>query len=543
LAHAGAAREHWNELNIGPYYLDYQSDEIAARNALDQAEQLRWVLSGLLEAKDLPSLWPIRLIVTKKNAGRGLITRDGQYIAALGPGEKPPLAAIAGVLLDANTPRLPAEAESGLQALLGTIEAHGSKVTWGGPPPNPDLAFARMQLFATKFEYTLSFHIFVAALKSGSSIRVAEQNAFGKNPDVLEKEAADRLAAGQWDAVAVSGRPLDPKRDFGVHDVDAAYVGAYLAAATLDSDPKGAEAAFKQAVEAGGAAMPVGYEGLADLAKRDGRDPLEELEDAMRAGSTSAPVYVAAAKGKPPQEALVLLKKAILYNPKWAEPVYQEAQLQPADTEADRIAKEALLKQALALDPRRTDIWIDLAHLQANDGHAALSQGSWLRAAESASTPAEKKRIEDMAASTEEDRLNAAEAERKREREAAIADDQRAQDAELARIKAAEDKANANLNGSGDDPTPEKVVPWEDTLPKKTVRGQLVKVDCVRGGARLSVRDRTGKTVLLFLQKPADAGLDCAAPPSAPRKVTVAYAVDPDEAAHTAGRVLSMQYQ
>jgi hypothetical protein len=536
-------RERWNELNIGPFYVDVQGEEAAARNDLDAMEQVRWVLGGLLESKDLPSLWPIRVIVTKNAAGSpGIVSASGQSISVLAPSGKPALGDVAGVLLDANTPRLPPDAESGLRALFSTLEAHGSRVTWGGPVARPNLAFARMQLFATKFEYTLSFHVFVSALKNGSSIRVAEENAFGKSPETLEKEAAEQLATGHWEPATVSGRPLDPKRDFGEHQVDAAYVGAYLAFATMQSDPRGAETAYKEAVEAGGAAMPLGYEGLAAIAKRDGKDPQPELEDAIRAGSMSAPVYVAAAQGKPPEEALALLKKAIIYNPKWSEPVYQEAQLQSGDSQQGALAKEELLKKAVALEPRRTDIWIELAQLQATDGHAVAAQGSWLRAADSAASPEEKERIEDMQSSTEEKRLNAAEAERKRERDAARLDDQRAQDTELARIKAAEDRANSRLAQSGDDNTPEKVVPWDETLPKKTVKGQLAKVECMRGGARITIRDRNGKTFVLFLQKAAENGLDCEAPAGS-KRVIVTYLAETDDLAHTAGRVVSLAFQ
>ncbi len=85
------------------------------------------------------------------------------------------------------------------------------------PCPHPDLAWARMQLFATKFEYSASFHVFVSSLRNGSSLRVAERNAFNRDPDHLEKEAAANLQSGHWKRSAVSGRPLDPKRDLGEH--------------------------------------------------------------------------------------------------------------------------------------------------------------------------------------------------------------------------------------------------------------------------------------------------------------------------------------
>ena len=74
-------------------------------------------------------------------------------------------------MLDANTVRLPPEVESGLAQLFDTLEANGSRVTWGGTTAHLDLATARMALFATKFEYSASFHIFIAALKGGSSLR------------------------------------------------------------------------------------------------------------------------------------------------------------------------------------------------------------------------------------------------------------------------------------------------------------------------------------------------------------------------------------
>lgn len=491
----------------------------------------------MLESKELPSLWPIRLILTRKSPSEAarVVAQNGQYLILAAPGEKLPLSDVARVLLDANTPRIPAEAETGLCELFSTLEAHGSHVTWGAPVPKPDLPFARVQLFATKFEYQLSFHVFVSALKNGSSIRVAEQNAFGKKPDLLEKEAADQLAAAHWEAAVVSGRPLDPKRDFGEHQVDGAYVAAYMAFGTLGSDPKGAEAVFKEAVESGGAAMALGYEGMAALAEHAGRDPQLHLEDAMRAGSTSAPVYVAAAKNRTTTEALSLLKKAVIFNPKWSEPIYQQSELQQ-----DPAEKERLLKQAVALEPRRTELWIHLAQLQASNGHAAAAQGSWLRAAESAASPQEKQRIEGMHSSSEAERLNAAEAERVREREAAHQDDQKAENAELARIKAAEEKANKRLSASADEAPPEKVVPWEDMLPKKTVTGVLAKTECVHGGARLSVRDRGGRTLLLLLPDAQGAGFDCSAAAGS-RRVTASYVVENDESAHTAGRILSIE--
>ncbi|MGH9582818.1 MAG: hypothetical protein ACRD4O_07780, partial [Bryobacteraceae bacterium] len=132
----------WTELNIGPFYVDTQGDLGEARHELTQMEQVRWVLGGLLEVQDLPSLWPIRVVFTKEEvpAQIGFEWQDGQFLLVCPEGTHVPLGAVAGILLDANMPRLPVEVESGLRELFSTLEARGSRVTWGGAPAHPDLA-------------------------------------------------------------------------------------------------------------------------------------------------------------------------------------------------------------------------------------------------------------------------------------------------------------------------------------------------------------------------------------------------------------------
>ncbi|MBV9268076.1 MAG: hypothetical protein JO061_18050 [Acidobacteriaceae bacterium] len=544
-------RGRWTELNIGPFYVDADGDTGAAREYLTQLEQLRWVLGGLLESKDLPSRWPFRIILTKDEKTNPaefvrkcsqilpdcttepdrFVPQFGQYLIILKPGSSLPLAQVARLLLDANTPRIPPDAESGLAQLLGSLEAHGSHVTWGGPVAHPDLAWARMQLFATKFEYGASFHIFVTSLKDGSSVRVAERNAFNRDPDALEKEAAANLAAGNWQSVPVSGRPLDPKRDFGEHTVETALVEAFLA-----SPGTSPEAAYKAALTEEGTAMPIGYEGLAGLAAQRKEDPLASLEDAIRSGSKSAPVYVVVAKSKSPQEAQPLLKRAISLAPLWAQPIYEQAQL--AATPLD---KEMLLKKATQIEPRQTRYWIELAELQLTDGHALSAQTSWLKAEDSAPTPQERDRIHETRLAREQQRLDAAKAERRHERDEVHEADQRAQDAELARIHAAEAKANSQLDTeAGRNPC--DVVPWQDVVPKRSLKGTIISIECGKDPERVSIRDKTGKTTTLLLDNPEAAGLACGAKQPA-RRVSVSYAAQPDDQFHAAGRVLTIETQ
>jgi hypothetical protein len=538
-----ASRERWTELNIGPFYVDSEGDTSAARDALTQFEQLRWVLGGLLESKDLPSVWPIRVMLTrneKTNPNQSndqFVSQNGQYIFLTSSSTHLPLEQVAGILLDANTPRLPPEIEAGLRQLFSTLEAHGSRVTWGGPPAHPDLDWARIQLFATKFEYGSSFHIFMNALRGGSTLRVAERNAFGKDSQTLEQEATANLASHNWQTVPVSGRPLDPKRDFGEHALDGAVAAVYLADAQFSSDPKAAEAAYKSAIEAGGAAAALGYEGLAQTAKREKEDPKPFLESAMKAGSKSAPVYVAAAEDLPPEQAIPLLKRAAQLNPLWAEPVLLQAQLTP-----DFAQREVLLKKVVQLDARSTKGWLTLAETQTVNGHATAAQGTWLRAEDSAAPGPDRDRIHQLRLDSEQERLTAAEAARRHERQAAQLDDERAQQAEAARIHAAEEKANEQQEAAAGGGKPEKVVPWEETVRQRKIQGTLIRVDCLRGSARLWVKDKAGKTTQLFLKEPSQLGPACGPQPQ-PRRVLVAYSPRDDDRLNTSGDVVSITFK
>ena len=426
----------------------------------------------------------MRVVLTSKNNGTKpeqvqFVWQNGQYVLIAQPKARMPLGEVAGILLDANTPRLPSQVESGLRALFDTLEAHGSRVTWGGTPAHPDLAWARIQLLATKFEYGSSFHIFLATLKTNSSVQVAEQNAFGKDSKVLEQEAAANLASGNWQPVSVSGRPLDPKRDFGQHSLEGS------------------------------------------------------LQDVMQAGGNQAPEYVAQAKDLPPSQALPLLKKAAQLNPLWGEPIFLQAGLSTNPAE-----KEDLLKKAVQLDPRATNYWLELAHVETANGHASAAQGSWLRAESSAATQAERDHIHQARLDSEQQRLDAAENERRRERDAVHLADQKAQDNEADHIRAAELAANQSIDAAAGGSQPSNVVPW-DSLASKKVRGVLTRVDCLSHGARLSIQT-SGKVLDLFLADAATSKLACGAQ-SPPRRISVAYVAQTDDVRHTAGKIISIE--
>jgi hypothetical protein len=531
---AGLGREKWTEFNIGPFYVDTQGDDGAARNDLAHLEQVRWILGGLLESRDLPSLWPIRVLLSKseKTNPIGFVLQQGQWILVCPPDSRLPLVQVARILLDANTQRLPDEVERGLPELFSTIEAHGARVSWGGAPAHSDLAWARMQLFATKFEYSLSFHIFLAALRSGTDMRAAVRNAFAKDPAELEREAAANLAAGHWQPVQVSGRPLDPKRDFGEHSLDAASAAVYLANTNFESSPDAAKSAYKEAVAAGPPAAALGYQGLAALAERNKENPKPFYDKAIQAGTGSALVYVGAAEGLDAAQALPLLKRAEQLNPLWAEPVFQQAEV--TNNAAEKLS---LLKKATQLDPRGTRYWVALAEYQTSLGQAAAAQSSWVRAEDSAPTSAERDRLHQQRLDSEQDRLDAEARAAKRERDAAKEADEHAQQAEAARIRAAEERANA-----GRDEPAENVLKWSDVVPQRNLTGRLINVECLGANARLEIKDKQGASIRLLLKNVSESGLACGTQKPS-RAVSISYAAQPDDRFQTAGLVTSLKLQ
>jgi len=539
------AAEHWTELNIGPFFVDSDGDTAAARDALTQLEQLRWVMGGLLESKDLRSVWPMRVILANAarsnptTSGTEFVSQNGSYQLLTLPGAHLPLGQVASIFLESNTARLPPEVESGVQQLFDTLEAHGSRVTWGANPTHPDLAWARIHLIATKFEYSSHFHIFLNALRSGSTLRAAERNSFSADPAALEKDVAAHLAQATWDAVSVSGRPLDPKHDFGEHSLDPVIAEVYVANTQLTANPKMAEAAYKNAVEAGGEAAALGFEGLAQIARLNKEDPHPDLDSAMKAHSKSAPVYLGAALGRPAAEAVPLLKKAAEINPMWAEPVFRQAEFAE-----DLNDKEALIKRATQLDPRISEYWIELAQVQTVNGHASLAQGSWLKAEDSAKNEAERERIHKLRTDSEQARLDALEAERRREREELHEADQRAQHAETDSIRAAEERANRTLDAAAGGAKVGDAVPYASLVAKKKIAGVLVQIDCLSHGTRLLVKSKNGQTTALLLPETASQPLNLTCGiQHTPRRVAISYSVTPDEIHHTVGDVTEFAWQ
>ncbi|MGA7409388.1 MAG: hypothetical protein WBW33_02820 [Bryobacteraceae bacterium] len=538
-----SAKDRWAELNIGPFLVATDGDIGQAREVLTQLEQMRWMLGGLLDIREINTLWPVRVLITaaaKPTVGV-VQARDG-YIVVLAPGSRPPMSALAKLFLQENTPRLPAEVERGFPKLFSTFEAKGTRITWGGPPADPDLDWARVQLFATQPDYAGRFHVFMTNLRNGSSLSIAARNAFGKSLPDLDHEAGALLTPGAAHAVTIGGRPLDPRRDFGEHTLDATVASVYLADAHATDDPQAARPAYQAAIENGGAAVALGKEGLALLRRLEQKDEHSLLEDAMAAGSKSAPVYMLAAEGQSTEVAVGLLKKAQVFNPRWGEPVFREAELMKSNQERER-----LYQQAAKLNQRSAEYWQALAEVQVASEHLVAAQGSWLRAEAACDTDAQREKIQARRLSLEDVRLDAAERERRLKQAAVEADLARVQNDQLQRIHEAEKKANADLEKSSGAPAANPV-PWWDDPAQRTLKGDLVRVDCVGNQTKFRIRVADGSTMILLIRdlkmvsiEGTESAFTCG-PQEPPRKVSVHYSAHPDKRAGSDGDIIAVHF-
>ncbi len=538
---AAASKDRWTELNVGPFFVVTDGDTGEARQILNDLEQLRWMLGNLLESQDLRPLWPLRVIISQEGPHpKGVQQVRDNYLLVLTPGARPPLDEVTRLFLNDNSPPLPPEVEDGLPMLFSTLEANGSRVTWGAPPAHPDLNWARLQLFATKAEYTGRFHIFIANVRNGTSLSIAAHNAFAKSLAELNEEASARLVSSE--AATVGARPLDPKRDMGERSLDPLQAAIYLADIQLATEPSAAHKVYSEAVDKGGALAAQGHEGLATLLRLDKKDDHAELEAAMARGSRSASVYLWAAEGQSPEVALDLLKKAILYNPRWAAPYARQA-----DIAKESLEKEAFLSKAVKLEPRSVEYWEWLANTQIQNKHYVAAQGSWLRAEAAAKTPVDREAIHALHADSEDGRLNAAERERRERKAAEEAEIARVRDANLKAIRDAEAKANKSLAAASDAPI-SNPVPWWDDPNQRSIKGQLTRVECLGAVTRFRIHLTDGSTAALVIRDAtrvtvdgAEASYACG-PQEPPRAVSVTYSAKSDRRLSSDGDILTLHF-
>jgi hypothetical protein len=473
-----------------------------AREALARLEQLRHLAARFAGKPEIEPRWPLRILLFKpgRNAAAQptpqlTLTRDAWRGAWPASEPIPPawLETWARELWESNTPAMEPPYEAALAALFSTLDAKATRITLGAPPP-PDARTPEWALFhmlTTNPETQGRFRILLANLQQGAALDISMKNAY-------DSEGAKLLAArdvhrnsASFSAAEWPGAPINPERDFRARSYDAERAAQFL------KSPPNAESAME--------------------------------------------LYESALKESGPAAEKLLVQAAEL-NPRWAEP---HARIAAVSTDLGH--KIGRMKKALSLDPRRLEWWRSLADWQWQARLYADAQQSWRQAERLAADPALKRQIAARGRQLAQQRIDLETADRLRAEEEKRAELEKLRQEALARIREAEARANAQLNpGAG----PAKVVDWWDgPRPSAKASGTLERMECLRQGAKLHVRDADGKVTVLHIPDPTkivlsgsgEMDLQCG-PQKPPRRVTIEYSPKPDAKLGTVGEAAFIEF-
>lgn len=501
--HAG-----WTEYRSGPFNVMTDAGAREGRDVLAHFEQLRHVFGKLTGKEDAKSLWPIRIVAFRnpKDAAAyaGIpplaLARD-EYVASFPAGGVPPAVSKAAVqvFLDSNlAARMPAGLEQALATLLSTLQVKATRVTLGIPPPPAERteAWARLHMLATRPEYSGRVRVLLFNLQQGGDPDPAYRNAFEKPAAALDQEAAAYLAAGKFEPVPFSSRPIDPEKEFHGRDLEDDEWKLRLADLLLAGPSRNAAARSAcQAVLNLNGSSPGAHECLGLIALREGdrATAKQELTAAAGEGNRSArAVFELALLNRNDPSGL---EKAAQMNPRWAEPyrVLAEGASNPQ-------RKAQLLKTAAGLAPRDSSLWRSLAELYTAQNEYSEAARAWAAADRSAADDKERAAAIEARSALERGRQQHEDEERARAAAEEAKAVQKLKDELDARVHAAEAAANQANSSS---PAPSKVVPWFEGPKADRVTGALRSVECLaRGQARLHVQTSDGKTVVLLIRDP-----------------------------------------
>src|SRR5579863_6127202 len=415
------ADNRWYESRSGPIELVSDAPRDKSLATLGEAEQLRFALGRLLGIEDLQANPKVRLVIFKdaRDASqygatpapslvegrdrRALVMISGQPLAAES------IRQLTRMFIERNTGRLPPEFERGLESFLTTLQVNGAHVRWGAPPPNPDRDWARVALLATKPEYAGRAGILLFNLQKGAPDVAAYHNAFNKAKAEIEADVDRFWAAKQFAAADAPSRPINAQRDFDVHQLDPDVADLEMA----DLLTPQSEAIYNRLV-ARNVRLVACYEGLAIMALRrsDSASAGDYLNKAIAAGSQNAAIIVRYARlEKDPDKARAALAKAVQ-----AEPTLSEAHHEYGM----RLTGSEQIKEfhaAAKLAPQNMDYQADLARAYLAAKQFAAAARAWTAAEQAATNDTDREKMIQARLAIETQRLDAEEAERKRQQE------------------------------------------------------------------------------------------------------------------------------
>ena len=548
-AAVAAAENHWYESRTGPIELLSDVPQRQSLATLGEAEQLRFGLGRLLGIQELQADPKVRLVIFKdaKEAaqygatpGPGFVEGRDRRNLILTVGEKlqsETIRQLVRMFIERNTGRLPPEFERGLENFMTTIQVDGAHVRWGAPPQNPDRDWARVAMLATDPDYSGRAGVLLFNLQKGASDVSAYHNAFNKTKAEIEA-AVDRFwAAKQFVPADAPSKPLNPQRDLDVRQLDPDVADQELA----DLLTAQSEAIYKRLI-AKGVRLASCYEGLALLALRrnDSDAAGEYLNQAVEAGSQNAAILIRYARiEKDPEKRRAALEKAIKADPNLAEAhhAYAERLTGPAEI------KE--LEAAARLAPQNFQYQIDLAQAYQDAQLFVQAAKAWTAAENAAPTEADREKMIAKRLDIERQRLDAQEAERKRQQEEERRDVERVKAQEIARIRAAEAKANGT---PVDSDTLAKAVPWwEGKEAPGHLEGTLRQVDCLGSQLRLTVLTKEKKIVRLLVTDMSNVAvkgdpITFSSGVQKPRSIKLDYFPKADAKLATAGEVARIDF-
>ena len=434
------AAERWTAYRSAPFTVFTNGGEKEAQEAVVTLAQLRHTLSEKF-GKDLMPVWPLAVVQRKNNAEAGDLRLAGDaYLLTLPAGPVPAgvLESLAVLLLRENTTVMDAAVERGVARVFSTLEVHGPRVTLGAAPAAKDLEWARMHLLLTDPRFSGSARVLLSNFGKGVDGDAAWRNTVGMLQRDFDKEAGAYLAKGEFGSIALSGKPMDPRRIRG-EELEADEVKLLLADIAGTSALRGARA----------------------LAAEDRKESLE---------------------------------KAWRMNPRWSLPHEMLARHE------ERLSDKAQrYRKAAEVAPREVRLWRMAAEAFEKAELPTEATKMWFGAERAASSAGERAALKEIRLAADRKRVEAEEEERRKIQEAEARELQKLKDEAKTRIREAEAKANA---GSG--PTTGKVVDWWDgPKPDATLRGKLLRVDCLAGGEMRLAIGADSKTATLLKVKDA----------------------------------------
>jgi hypothetical protein len=554
LATALPAADRWVGLRSGPFEVLTDAGDGAGRARLADLEQFRHGLEDVVGIPDIQPVWPIRVLVVRSAQQASPVmglARDAYVGAIPSQGPLPPefLRQCAGILIEAGAGKLSLAMRNALATLFSTLQVDGSRVTLGTPPPPAERSreWARVHMLTVLPGYFGKLRTLARNLEQGVEEEPAYRNAFARTPAQIEKEAEAYWSAGQFGDTPLRGRTIRPEKDF--QSLPLAGGADRLALADLifadPARPAEARAAY-QAILKTTPDSPEALEGLGLVALRERQtgEARELLSQAVATPGAGARAQLEYARMETDRDkALVALERAAKLNPRWALPLFELAQREPAP--GRRIS---LLAAAAKLDSRNVGYWRALAETQDADNQFSEAAKSWTAAELAATSPVEREQIRATRVAAEERRRQEQAATKRREADEKGRELQMLKQEAEARVQAFIDKANRENPPLP--PSSGKVEEWWDgPRPDGKLQGLLRQVDCIGKQARLIVESREGKLVRLLVRDPGqivilsggEKAFGCGVQ-KPPRNIIVEYFTKPDAKLGTAGEAAVIEF-